>query len=45
MESIAAEGRAPPRFSAVLVSSFAAIAVVLAALGVCGVVAFSAGIT
>jgi hypothetical protein len=30
LESIVAEGRAPQRFSAVLVSSFAAIAVVLA---------------
>lgn len=42
MEHAVDDGRAPRRFTAALVSAFAMIAVVLAALGVYGVVAFSA---
>jgi len=42
MERAVADGRAPRRFTAALISAFAMIAVVLAALGVYGLVAFSA---
>jgi predicted permease len=42
MERAVADGRAPRRFTATLISTFAMIAVVLAALGVYSLVAFSA---
>ena len=42
MERAVADGRAPRRFTAALISTFAMIAVVLATLGVYGLVAFSA---
>ena len=42
MEQAVADGRGPRRFTAALISAFAMIAVVLAALGVYSVIAFSA---
>jgi predicted permease len=42
MEDVVGDGRAPRRFVAGLISSFASIAVALAALGVYSIVAFSA---
>ena len=42
MEQVVAEGQASRRFSTVLISSFAAAAVLLALLGIYSVIAFSA---
>ena len=42
MEQVVAEGQASRRFNTVLISSFAAAAVLLALLGIYGVIAFSA---
>ena len=44
MERVVAEGQAPRRFNAALISSFAAAAVLLAMLGIYSVIAFSAAL-
>jgi predicted permease len=44
MERVVAEGQAPRRFNAALISSFAAAAVLLAVLGIYSVIAFSAAL-
>lgn len=44
MDRVVAEGQAPQRFNAVLISSFAAAAVLLAILGIYSVIAFSAAL-
>jgi predicted permease len=44
MEQVVAEGQAPRRFNTVLISSFAAAAVLLALLGIYSVIAFSAAL-
>jgi predicted permease len=44
MERVVAEGQAPRRFSTLLISSFAAAAVVLSLLGIYSVIAFSAAL-
>jgi putative ABC transport system permease protein len=44
MDRVVAEGQAPRRFNAALVSSFAAAAVLLAVLGIYSVIAFSAAL-
>jgi predicted permease len=44
MERVVAEGQAPRRFNAILISAFAAAAVLLALLGIYSVIAFSAAL-
>ncbi len=44
MDKVVAEGQAPRRFNAALISSFAAAAVLLAVLGIYSVIAFSAAL-
>jgi predicted permease len=44
MEQTLSEGTAPRRFNTVLISSFASVAVLLAVLGIYGVIAFSAAL-
>ncbi len=44
MDQVVAEGQAPRRFNAALISSFAAAAVLLALLGIYSVIAFSAAL-
>ncbi len=44
MDQIVSEGQAPRRFNTALISSFAAAAVLLALLGIYGVIAFSAAL-
>jgi predicted permease len=44
MEQVVAEGQAPRRFNTILISSFAAAAVLLALLGIYSVIAFSAAL-
>jgi predicted permease len=44
MDRVVAEGQAPRRFNAALISSFAAAAVLLAVLGIYSVIAFSAAL-
>jgi putative ABC transport system permease protein len=44
MDHVISEGEAPQRFNTALISSFAAAAVLLALLGIYGVIAFSAAL-
>jgi predicted permease len=44
MDRVVEEGQAPRRFSTVLISSFAAVAVLIAVLGIYSVIAFSAAL-